>query len=63
MDERRTRPDRATASMVDAVAALTDEHGRDKVANALRALGVRFPVIVRVLAEPDRRRRPADRQN
>lgn len=57
--ERRARPNRATAAIVDAVGALADELGRAKVANVLHALGVRFPVIVRVLAEPDRRRRAA----
>lgn len=55
--ERRTRPNRATAATVDAGIALMGSLGRYAAARYLLALGVRFPVIVRALAEPRRRRR------
>lgn len=50
------RPDTTTATQVEAGIAAMAEHGRREAANAMAAAGVPFPVIVRVLTEPARRR-------
>lgn len=42
--ERRSRPDRATATTVDAGIALMDSLGRYAAAQYLLVFGVRFPV-------------------
>ncbi len=54
-----SRPDLAMAKCVEAGIARQDTHGPAEAAAYLAENGVNFNVIVRVLAEPDRRR-PAD---
>lgn len=54
--ERRTRPDRATATIVNAGVIMAGIDGRAAAAAFLFREGVPFGVIVRVLAEHRRRR-------
>lgn len=58
MIERRARPDRAKAAIVSAGILMAEDEGRPAAAKFLERQRVSFSVIVRVLAEPDRRRRP-----
>ena len=55
--ERRTRPDRAKAAIVSAGIVMAGVDGHPAAAAFLERERVPFSVIVRVLAEPDRRRR------
>lgn len=57
--ERRTRPDRARATIVSAGIIMADVDGRPAAAKFLERERVPFSVIVRVLAEPGRRRQQA----
>ena len=59
MIDRRTRPDRAKAAIVSAGIIMAELHGRVAAASFMNREGVPFSVIVRVLAEPGRRRRAA----
>lgn len=56
-DERRTRPDRSREVIVAAGIAMAGIDGRAAAARFLERERVPFSVIVRVLAEPGRRRR------
>ena len=56
---RSTRPDRAKATIVSAGIIMADVDGRRAAAEFLERERVPFSVIVRVLAEPGRRRRSA----
>jgi hypothetical protein len=56
--DRRTRPDRTKATIVNAGIIMAEQHGRLVAASFLNREGVPFAVIARVLAEPDRRRPP-----
>lgn len=57
--ERRTRPDRAKAAIVYEGVIMADQYDRVVAASFLNRHHVPFSVIVRVLADPERRRRPA----
>lgn len=56
--ERRTRPDRARATIVNGGIAMMAVDGRAAAAAFLERERVPFRVIVRVLAEPGQRRAP-----
>ena len=55
--ERRSRPDRTKAAIVSAGIIMANVDGRPAAAKFLERKRVPFSVIVRVLAEPGRRRR------
>ena len=57
MIERRTRPERIMATIVSTGIIMADVAGRPAAAKFLERERVPFSVIVRVLAEPGRRRR------
>lgn len=61
MIDRRTRPDRARATIVRAGIIMAEVVGRPAAAKFLERERVPFSVIVRLLAEPQRRRRTAAR--
>jgi hypothetical protein len=52
----RTRPNVASSALVDRGIGISDEQGRTLAAAFLTERGVPFSVVVRVLAEPQRRR-------
>ncbi|MYN42754.1 hypothetical protein GTP55_25755 [Duganella sp. FT109W] len=56
--ERRTRPDRAKETIVNAGIIMASVDGRTAAALFLESGGVKFSTIVRVLDENGRRRRP-----
>ena len=58
MSERRTRPNRTQETIVAAGIIMAGVDGRAAAARFLERERVPFSVIVRVLAEPGRRRRP-----
>ena len=53
----QSRPDLVTEQIVDSGIALQGSHGASQAAAYLIENGVSFSVIVRVLSEPERRRR------
>ena len=57
MVERRSRPDRTKAADVTVGIIMADVQGRSAAAQFLQNQGVYFNTIVRVLGDPDRRRR------
>ncbi len=57
-NDRRYRRDRSKACIVNAAIIMADVHGRAAAAAFLERERVPFRVIVRVLAEPGRRRAP-----
>lgn len=54
--DRKDRPARSMALIVNAGVIMQDHHGRKAAADFLLQSGVPLRVIARVLAEPDRRR-------
>lgn len=56
MIERRSRPDRNKAVVVNAAIAMAERDGRQAAAVFMEDAGLPLPVIARVLSEPDRRR-------
>lgn len=55
----QSRPDMVTSRIVEAGVAAATTLGKKHAANSMLARGVRFSVVVRVLAEPTRRRKVA----
>lgn len=50
------RPDHASAVKVDLAVAVQSAHGTLAAANYLKSAGIPFPVALRVLTRPHRRR-------
>jgi hypothetical protein len=50
------RPDRASAVKVDLAIAVQESQGTRAAANYLKEAGIAFPVALRVLTRPSRRR-------
>ncbi|NRR31828.1 hypothetical protein HSX11_16745 [Oxalobacteraceae bacterium] len=59
--ERRSRPNRAMAVVVNASLDILATRGRASAAEFLADAHVPLPVIARVLSEPERRRRADQR--